>query len=172
VNCEQSEIPVGLCLQLRTAVFSPDRAYRYRLKQTWDGTLPHLCFLILNPSIADEVKNDPTVERCERRARATAGCGGLEVINIFAYQTTDPAEMKAQPDPIGPENDRHIIEAASSASMVICAWGNHGDHMDRGRVVIRLLREKGITCGLGRAASPATRYTLATTFNRHFGKRT
>lgn len=143
--------------ETRTVVFSPDRAYRYRLKQTWDPALPHLCFLMLNPSTADEVKNDPTVERCERRARATAGCGGLEVVNIFAYRATDPTDMKVQADPIGPNNDRHIIEAASSALMVICAWGNHGDHMDRGRTVVKLLRGQGIPLyylRLGQAGQP------------------
>jgi len=103
-----------------------------------------MCFLMLNPSTADEVKNDPTVERCERRARATTGVGGLEVINIFAYCATDPEEMKAQPDPVGPDNDKHILEAATKAQMVICAWGKHGQHMNRGRQVAEMLAKSGI----------------------------
>jgi hypothetical protein len=32
--------------------------------------------------------------------------------------------MKASADPVGLDNDRHIIEAARSALMVIFAWGN------------------------------------------------
>lgn len=128
----------------REAVFSPCRKYRYRLRQIWDPTLPLMCFLMLNPSTADEAQNDPTVERCERRARSTAGIGGLEVINIFAFRETDPEVMKLQPDPIGPDNNRHIIEAAKKALMVICAWGKHGQHLGRGKEVLTLLTKEHI----------------------------
>ena len=131
-------------LEIRTTVFSPERAYRYRLKQTWDPALPHIVYCLLNPSTADEQKNDPTVERCERRARATKGCGASEIINIFAYRATNPLNMKAQTDPVGPDNDHHIIEAAKGALMVICGWGNHGAYMGRGKMVEKLLRDNGI----------------------------
>ena len=130
--------------ETREAVFSPDRKYRYRLRQIWNKNLPCLCFLMLNPSTADETKNDPTVERCERRARATENCGGVEIINIFAYRATDPNIMKAQTDPIGPYNDKHILEAATNAAQLIIAWGKHGQHMTRGEQVLSLLRDNAI----------------------------
>ncbi|MEY3307813.1 MAG: hypothetical protein RLZZ413_1851, partial [Pseudomonadota bacterium] len=41
-------------------------------------------------STATEFQNDPTVERCERRARAL-GFGAFRVTNIFAFRATDPA---------------------------------------------------------------------------------
>jgi hypothetical protein len=72
----------------RGAAFSACRRYRYRLWRMWDRR-PHCCFVMLNPSTADELANDPTVERCERRARAW-GYGGLEVANVFAWRSTDP----------------------------------------------------------------------------------
>ena len=59
---------------------------------------------MLNPSTATEVQNDPTVERCERRARAL-GFGSFAVANIFAFRATDPRVMRADPDPVGPDND-------------------------------------------------------------------
>lgn len=127
----------------RNTIFSPCRQYRYRLSQIWDESKPILCFLMLNPSTADEVKNDPTVERCERRARTT-GYGGVEIINIFAYRATDPNEMKAQIDPVGEDNDKHILEAALKAGQVICAWGKHGQHMNRGQQVLDLLLTAGV----------------------------
>ena len=54
----------------RIAHFSPDRVYRYWLEIRWANGRA-INFLMLNPSTADEKKNDPTVERCERRARRT-----------------------------------------------------------------------------------------------------
>lgn len=130
--------------EIRNTIFSPDRKYRYRLSQTWNPALPLQVYLMLNPSTADESQNDPTVERCERRARATEGCGGVEIINIFAYRATDPSVMKRQADPIGPDNDLHILAAAKSAYQVILAWGGHGQHMNRGKQVLHMLHNAGI----------------------------
>ena len=126
------------------ATFSPCEKYRYRLWRYWDkGRGPVISFLMLNPSTADSTDNDPTVERCERRARMM-GYGGLEVVNIFAYRSTDPTVMKQQSDPIGPDNDAAILAAANLAGMVVCAWGNHGDYLDRGKEVVALLHRHGI----------------------------
>lgn len=119
-----------------SAVFSRDRTYRYRLSRTWSDAKP-LVFLMLNPSTADEETNDPTVERCERRAREY-GCGGLEVVNLFALRSTDPQALYTHPDPIGPENDAHIVEACR-LGMVVCGWGQHGRLGKRGRKVRELL---------------------------------
>jgi hypothetical protein len=122
------------------AIFSDCLLYRYRLWRYWDRTKPHLVFLMLNPSTADELKNDPTVERCEVRAR-TMGFGGLEVVNIFAYRATDPGQMLSQKDPIGPDNNQAILDAIKGSGMVVCAWGNHGGHLNRGKEVATMLRE-------------------------------
>lgn len=121
----------------RIARFSPCRKYRYTLEIRWDEG-PICNFLMLNPSTADEVANDPTVERCERRAGAW-GYGALIVTNLFAYRATDPRDMMAQGDPIGPDNDEAIVSAASRSDLVICAWGNHGSYRGRADAVRRLL---------------------------------
>ncbi len=125
-----------------TAVYSDCEHYRYSLTRIWDsgGTRAH--FVMLNPSTATEVQNDPTVERCERRARAL-GFGGFRVTNIFAWRDTDPRKMRAAADPVGPDNDDAIKTAAFWATQTICAWGTHGVHMDRGPVVQNLLRGTG-----------------------------
>ncbi len=120
------------------AVYSPDSRYRYALTRHW-GPGPRVLFVMLNPSTATEVQNDPTVERCERRARAL-GCGGFAVANIFAFRATDPKVMRAEIDPVGPENDRTILNLAQQADKIICAWGSHGAHRDRGLAVETLLR--------------------------------
>ncbi|WP_050527115.1 DUF1643 domain-containing protein [Pseudorhodobacter aquimaris] len=124
------------------AEYSPCEQYRYALTRVWDPQGGKVAFMMLNPSTATEVQNDPTVERCERRAR-TLGFGAFRVVNIFAWRATDPKVMRAQTDPVGPENDAAIIEAASWADRVVCAWGAHGAHLDRGAKVEALLRASG-----------------------------
>ncbi len=125
------------------AVFSTCRRYRYRLWRAWSEAPPAV-FVMLNPSTADEIDNDPTVERCERRARAL-GFGGLRVANIFALRSTDPAALYDHDDPVGPENDAAIVESVVGAGLVVCAWGGHGNLHQRGEKVLHLLRSTGVT---------------------------
>ena len=138
------------------AVYSDCEHYRYALTRIWDEAGTRVLFVMLNPSTATEIRNDPTVERCERRARAL-GFGAFRVCNIFAWRATDPREMRAAPDPVGPENDAAILEGADWADRIICAWGTHGAHLDRGPAVERLLRGTGrplLHLGLTRAGHP------------------
>ncbi|WP_376876561.1 DUF1643 domain-containing protein [Albirhodobacter sp. R86504] len=123
-----------------TAVYSDCEQYRYLLTRVWVPDGKRALFIMLNPSTATEQQNDPTVERCERRARAL-GFGAFRVCNIFAYRATDPRVMRAIPDPVGPENDRAILESLPWADQVICAWGAHGEHLGRGAQMEALLRE-------------------------------
>lgn len=139
-----------------TAVYSDCEAYRYTLTRIWDPDGRKALFVMLNPSTATEVQNDPTVERCERRARAL-GFGAFRVTNIFAYRATDPRVMRATADPVGPGNDAAIAESAPWADQIICAWGTHGAHLDRGPAVETLLRATGrplFHLGLSKAGHP------------------
>ncbi|MCP3970131.1 MAG: DUF1643 domain-containing protein [Rhodobacteraceae bacterium] len=122
-----------------TAVYSDCERYRYLLTRTWDTAGQKALFIMLNPSTATELQNDPTVERCERRARAL-GFGAFRVTNIFAWRNTDPRAMRAATDPVGPENDAAILDSCPWADRIICAWGTHGAHLDRGPAVETLLR--------------------------------
>ena len=123
------------------AVYSDCEAYRYLLTRTW-GAGPRALFIMLNPSTATEVQNDPTVERCERRARAL-GHGAFRVTNIFAFRATDPKVMRAVADPVGPDNDSAILDSIGWSDVIVCAWGNHGLHLGRGAQVTGLLRQTG-----------------------------
>ncbi|SIO47903.1 hypothetical protein SAMN05444722_2471 [Rhodovulum sp. ES.010] len=124
------------------AVYSDCQAYRYLLTRVWNPAGPKALFVMLNPSTATELQNDPTVERCERRAR-TLGFGAFRVTNIFAYRATNPKVMRAASDPVGPDNDAAIRDSAPWADRIICAWGAHGAHLGRGPTVETLLRSTG-----------------------------
>lgn len=137
------------------AVYSECERYRYLLTRVWSPGARAL-FVMLNPSTATEVQNDPTVERCERRARAL-GFGAFRVVNIFAWRATDPREMRAAADPMGPDNDAAITESVGWADAIVCAWGTHGAHLGRGAAVERLLRATGrdlLVLGLTQAGHP------------------
>lgn len=119
------------------ATFSPCRLYRYRLTRRW-GDGPTCAFVMLNPSTADEMQDDPTIRRCIGFAKRE-GCGRLVIGNIFAFRATDPADMKAAADPVGPENDEHLIQIMLEADgPVVAAWGAHGAFLGRAANVLRL----------------------------------
>ena len=123
------------------ARYSPCETYRYDLTRVWaEG--PRLLYVMLNPSKATELANDPTVERCERRARAL-GYGAFRVANIFALRETDPHLMRRHPAPDGPDNDAALRDGADWADHILAAWGVHGAHRGAGPRAARLLRDTG-----------------------------
>lgn len=138
--------------------FSACGHYRYNLWRTWDQEQRIVAFLMLNPSKATAIENDPTVYRCERRA-CMMGFGGLIVVNIFGMISTDPRALYTDPFPIGSRNDSSILAAANKAAMVICAWGEHAAFMERGQRVEQMLRREGFGpklhhLGLNRSGHP------------------
>ena len=98
-----------------------DGHYRYMLGRQW-GAPPFLLWMMLNPSTADATEDDPTIRRCSGFAKHW-GFGGLVVVNLFAFRATNPADLRAAEQPIGPENDRHLVNAARSCPRVVAAWG-------------------------------------------------
>lgn len=122
------------------ATYSNCKRYRYCLSREWDAAKKIAHFIMLNPSTATEYQNDPTVERCERRAR-TLDYGGFSVTNIFAWRDTDPKKMERAIDPIGPENDSMILKTCLNADINIAAWGIHGSHRARDVEVKRIFYE-------------------------------
>lgn len=138
------------------ACYSECEDYRYSLTRTWDDAAPKVAFVMLNPSTADERRNDPTVERCERRARAL-GYGAFAVVNIFAFRATDPANLKRAKRPIGPGNTQAITDALHWADDVIAAWGAHGAHLGQGDKIRAMLAQSGVPVlhlGLTKAGHP------------------
>ena len=116
------------------ATFSPCRTFRYTLWRSWPSGSGYACFIGLNPSTADETEDDPTIRRCIAYAKAW-GYAGLVMLNAFGYRATYPRDMLAAHDPVGPDNDEHIRLLTRDAAVVIAAWGNHGEHLERFRAI-------------------------------------
>ena len=92
----------------------------------------------LNPSTADEVKNDPTITRCINFAKSW-GYGGVCVANLFAYRATVPKNMMASQKPIGTENNNWLSRLAKDAGIVVAAWGNDGSYLNRAEEIKKML---------------------------------
>lgn len=131
---------IGNLAERREATFSECGRYRYLLRIVWDEKLPLCQFIGLNPSTADEMKDDPTVRRCKDFARRW-GCGGLLMTNVFAFRATKPTAMMRQASPVGPGNADFILAAASQAQIIVAAWGNDGAHMQQGFATAYMLKQ-------------------------------
>jgi hypothetical protein len=94
------------------------RKYRYLLWRIWDENLPQVTFVMLNPSTAGKEKNDPTINKCIDLAKSW-NYGSLEVVNLFAYITSKPTELKTAlnkgDDIVGHKNNLYIQLAAKRA---------------------------------------------------------
>lgn len=124
---------------LRGALLSPCGTYRYTLDRIWDPSLPGAVFIMLNPSTADAAVDDPTIRRCVSFAQREK-CGSLTVVNLFGLRSTDPRELSRHPDPLGPENDFHLLRVLhEQPARVIAAWGSHPFARARARAVAELL---------------------------------
>lgn len=138
------------------AVYSPCERYRYSLTRTWNAQGPRLLYVMLNPSKATELANDPTIERCERRARRL-GYGAFRVANLFALRETDPSRLRRARSPEGPDNAAQLLAAAAWADAILCAWGVHGAHRGQAARTAAALRGAGrplMTLGLTRDGHP------------------
>ena len=143
------------------ANFSDDGMYRYLLWRTWHESRPHVLWVLLNPSTADAVTPDRTVNACTAFSKAWQH-GGLEIVNLFAYRTPNPKALCSAQDPIGCENDRYIREAAKRATRIVVGWGNKGVNKERDQDVCRLLLESTSQplCCLGTNLNGTPRHPL------------
>ena len=132
----------------REAKIDKTGRYRYSLVRIWDEDGQRAVFVMLNPSTADARKDDPTIRRCIGFARKW-GYGSLEVVNIFALRATFPNMLLGALDPVGPRNDRYLLEAVNRADLIVVAWGElcgNGKFTDRGHHVRKLLAGQFMLC--------------------------
>ena len=120
------------------ASLSQCKKYRFALWRIWDESKPYAMIIGLNPSTADEKDDDPTIKRCIDFAKSW-GYGGLCKGNLFAFRATEPSDMFASYDPVGPGNDEWLVKLSKDAGVVVAAWGNSGSHLGRSKKVLQLI---------------------------------
>lgn len=160
---------------VRDATFSDCGEYRYSLRRSWvdkSGRMGRLrggrvCFVMLNPSVADQYHDDQTTTQCIRRVRA-AGYNEYEAVNLFAMISTYPLSLRDHPSPVGPMNDGYIRVALERADFIVVAWGEMGSLYDRATYVLReLLHGLPMWC-LGRNKSGHPRFPLRVPYRQGF----
>ena len=137
-----------------TAIFSNDHAYRYLLSRKTGTGGKTITFIGLNPSVADQTKNDPTIRRCLDFSSRWGGTQ-LFMVNLFGYVSTNPQALFDVEDPVGHENDKWLEYAISKSDMVIAAWGKLGVISRRGDEVKNRYGNVLLVLKINKDGSPA-----------------
>ena len=143
-----------------SATFSEDRRYRYSLRRRVGDSSGRILFIMLNPSRADERRDDATIRRCVGFAQDW-GFGIMDVVNLFALMSTNPRALLEAEDPVGPANNAAISASLSVSDAVVLAWGNHAlYHRERVVEVISMARRRSKLYCMGLTAKGAPRHPL------------
>lgn len=70
-------------------------------------------------------------------------------MNLFAYISPYPQDLKKIDDPIGENNNEYLLEVAKMADKIILAWGNafNGEVFNkREKEVLELLKDYSCYC--------------------------
>lgn len=99
--------------------------YRYYLRRTWDPNKLTVTAILMNPSVATEIDDDPTVNFLVNYFKVNYKCvGSLVVVNTGAYIKSYRTTEK---DFIDDKNNWPFIQAAINESrLVILGWGENG----------------------------------------------
>lgn len=122
-----------------SAVISDCGKYRYVLKRSLGSVLrwyKPMLFIMLNPSTADAMTDDPTIRKCMGFAKRE-GMTHITVVNLFALRSTFPKQLKLADDPVGPLNDQYLDEEIKRHAVVVAAWGAHQFALGRALKVYR-----------------------------------
>lgn len=109
-------------------VFSYCGKYRYQLREIWNVDKPLVFWLLMNPSVACSENSDRTLRKTGKFSRFW-GYGGQLVGNVHAYRATEKKRLLKVDDPVGPENDKHIMKMAKQAALIVLAFGRPPSHV-------------------------------------------
>ena len=108
-----------------SAIISPCGQYRYRLSRDISEAGQVYAFFGINPSTADAEAEDATTRKWAGFCRAN-GARRYLAGNPFAFRATDVRMLAAVTDPVGPENEKHLLQIISDADVLVPCWGNSG----------------------------------------------
>src|ERR1035438_7161877 len=134
-------------------------SHRLILYREWMGTGGTVNWIMLNPSTADDIFDDPTIRKCRGFAQRWGYCPRV-VTSLFTFRATDPSDLRdcAKIDyarAVGLA-DGVLIEQAARCNLLVAAWGTHGNlHGRADDVMQRVLPDKALHCiGLTKHGCP------------------
>ena len=107
---------------IREAEFSIDKKDRYSLKREWDKSKNQILYIMLNPSMADDKNDDPTIRRLINFTKKF-DYGGFLVANIFSKITPNPKEVDKSRG-ITNKNFEELLKLINKVDQIVYAWGN------------------------------------------------
>ena len=107
---------------IREAKFCDAKKNRYFLKREWDSSKGLLLYIMLNPSMADDKNDDPTIRRLIDFTRKFE-YGGFLVGNIFTTITPNPKEIDRSKG-ISDKNFEELFKLIYKVDLIVYAWGN------------------------------------------------
>ena len=107
---------------IREAEFSIDKKERYSLKREWDKSKNKILYIMLNPSLADDKNDDPTIRRLINFTKKF-NSGGFLVGNIFTTITPNPKEIDKSKG-MSDKNFEELIKLINKVDQIVYAWGN------------------------------------------------
>lgn len=134
----------------KEAKFSPCKKHRYSLTRTWNASKGHVMFIGLNPSTANELKDDPTIKRVTSFAKDW-GYGGVVMCNLFTMVTAYPKELVIDEDI--EVTKKCISNEIDKCGIVVFAWGNFKQAINRGKQISNWLKE-GYALQINKNGSP------------------
>ena len=107
---------------IRRAEFSIDKKERYSLKREWDNSKNKILYIMLNPSLADDKNDDPTIRRLINFTKKF-NYGGFLVGNIFTKITPNPKEIDKSKG-MSDKNFEKLLNLINKVDQIVYAWGN------------------------------------------------
>ena len=108
---------------IREAKFCYTKKNRYFLKREWDRSKGLLLYIMLNPSVADDTNDDPTIKRLINFSKKF-NYGGFLVGNIYSTISPNPKEVDKS-DEISDKNLVELLKLINQVEEIVYAWGNN-----------------------------------------------
>lgn len=106
-----------------SAILSPCGLFRYRLERPIQPFGQVVALFGVNPSTADAENDDHTIRK-DIGFGLRNGWRRMIKGNVFAYRATDVNQLATAPDPVGPDNDKHLAQIIADADILVPCWGS------------------------------------------------
>ena len=106
---------------LKFAKFSKDKKHRYYLSRKWSEK-EQVLYVLLNPSKANHINNDPTINRLITISK-NLGYGGFNVVNLYTLITPLRNKLYEKKRKFSAKNKKLIAELVAGHKTIIYGWG-------------------------------------------------